>query len=94
MLHDAPGDVLRLVEHPDFQLAVPTPDHFIPLLYVAALAAEADEPAVRLIDGSAFGSLSMACYGVGVSGPLGGDTATGGAAMPDPTDVPAEQTNL
>ncbi|MBK9298975.1 MAG: 4,5-DOPA dioxygenase extradiol [Candidatus Microthrix sp.] len=94
VLHDAPGDVLRLVEHPDFERAVPTPDHFIPLLYVAALAAEAGEPAVRLIDGSAYGSLSMACYGVGVSGPLAGDTAAGGAAMPDPTDVPAEQTNL
>ena len=28
---DAPGDVLKLVEHRDFDRAVPTPDHFIPL---------------------------------------------------------------
>ena len=36
---DAPGDVVRLAEHPDFALAVPTPDHFIPLVYFAGLAA-------------------------------------------------------
>ena len=64
VLHDAPGEVLRLVEHPDFEPAVPTPDHFIPLLYVAALAAEADTPAEILVDGYAYGSLSMACYGI------------------------------
>ena len=38
VLQDEPGDVLRLVEHPDYQQAVPTPDHFIPLLYFAGLA--------------------------------------------------------
>jgi len=34
----APADVVRLQEHADFALAVPTPDHFIPLLYLAGLA--------------------------------------------------------
>jgi 4,5-DOPA dioxygenase extradiol len=93
-LHDAPGDVLRLVEHSDFERAVPTPDHFIPLLYIGALAAEAGSPATILVDGYAYGSLSMACYGVGISGPLTVDSPTGGASVPDPGDVPAEQTNL
>src|SRR3546814_3063628 len=27
-----PGDLLEAAEHPDFARAVPTPDHFIPLL--------------------------------------------------------------
>ena len=37
---EAPADILRAVEHPDCHMAVPTPDHFIPLLYTAGLAAE------------------------------------------------------
>ncbi len=62
---ESPGDVLRLVEHPDYALAVPTPDHFIPLLYFAGLAAadtsSTNSPRV-LVDGYANGSLSMTSY--------------------------------
>jgi len=60
---DSPGDVLTLTGHPDYALAVPTPDHFIPLLYFAGVAAadSARQPEV-LIDGYAYGSLSMTCY--------------------------------
>src|SRR5689334_11672095 len=36
-LAHGPEDVLRLTGHPDYALAVPTPDHFIPLLYLAGL---------------------------------------------------------
>ena len=60
-----PGDILELAEHPDYALAVPTPDHFIPLLYLAGLAARRSEPAEPLVRGYAMGSLSMTCYGVG-----------------------------
>jgi 4,5-DOPA dioxygenase extradiol len=63
---DSPGDVLRLAEHPDYRLAVPIPDHFIPLVYFAGLAAADDGVAARrpdlLIDGYANGSLSMTSY--------------------------------
>ena len=60
---DSPGDVLSLPGHPDYHLAVPTPDHFIPLLYFAGVAGadSARRPEV-LIDGYAYGSLSMTCY--------------------------------
>src|SRR5690606_39005782 len=61
------GDVLTVTQHPDFALAVPTPDHFIPLLYIAALAAEEGVPADALVRGYAMGSVSMTCYGVGMS---------------------------
>jgi 4,5-DOPA dioxygenase extradiol len=94
-LRDDPGEVLRLVEHPDFARAVPTSDHFIPLLYLAAVAAEAGTPADRFVDGYAYGSLSMACYGVDVATPAVATDARGaGAALPDPDEVPTELTNL
>src|SRR6478752_7042858 len=38
LMTSAPGDVAKLQEHDAFELAVPTPDHFIPLLYLAGLA--------------------------------------------------------
>jgi 4,5-DOPA dioxygenase extradiol len=57
-----PSDVVALRDHDAFDLAVPTPDHFIPLLYLAGLAAAADRPAQVLIDGYAMGSLSMTSY--------------------------------
>jgi 4,5-DOPA dioxygenase extradiol len=95
VLRDEPGEVLRLVEHPDFERAVPTPDHFIPLLYTAALAAEAGEPADRFVDGYAYGSLSMACYGAGLGDlPPPDDAGGGSAAVPDPAEAPADNTNL
>ena len=41
MLIEKPGEVAALQDHADFDLAAPTPDHFIPLLYLAGLAAAA-----------------------------------------------------
>jgi 4,5-DOPA dioxygenase extradiol len=57
-----PADVVSLARHPDFARAVPTPDHFIPLLYLAGLAEHAGRPPRVLIDGHALGSLSMTSY--------------------------------
>lgn len=88
-LEDDPAAILKVTEHPDYALAVPTPDHFIPLLYLAGLAAQ-DGPARPLVRGYAMGSLSMTCYGVGVD--LGAAKEAGGAATL-PRDVPADQTN-
>ena len=44
--------------HPDGRLAVPTPDHYLPLLYVAALRRPGDAVAT-VTDGMEAGSLSM-----------------------------------
>lgn len=62
-----PGNILDLQGHQHFSVAVPTPDHFIPLLYLAGLAAHDGAAADVLVDGYAMGSLSMTAYGV--SGP-------------------------
>lgn len=85
-----PGDILKVSEHPDYPSAVPSPDHFIPLLYVAGLAAE-EGAAAALVRGYAMGSISMTCYGVGVSHSHC-DQATGAAKLPP--DVPPDQTNV
>jgi 4,5-DOPA dioxygenase extradiol len=90
-LANAPGDILNVTQHPDFALAVPTPDHFIPLLYIAALAAEEGVAADALVRGYTMGSVSMTCYGVGVTKEHGEDTA-GAAELP--RDVPPDQTNM
>lgn len=84
------ADILNVVEHPDYALAAPTPDHFIPLLYVAGVAAASGETMDPLVRGYAMGSLSMTCYGVGAQ--LQCEEGEGAAIIP--AGVPADQTNI
>ncbi len=85
----SPGEILKLTEHPDYALAVPTPDHFIPLLYIAGIAAR-HGAADALVQGYAMGSLSMTCFGVGTE--LGAKAAEGAATLPP--GVPPDQSNM
>ena len=87
----SPGEILKIADHADYHLAVPTPDHFIPLLYIAALAAEREGAAEALLRGYAMGSISMTCYGAGMGIAPAAET-TGAAALP--AGVPADQTNM
>lgn len=89
-LVDEPGDILRLTDHPDFKLAVPTPDHFIPLLYLAGMAAATGKRPEPLVRGYAMGSLSMTCFGAGAD--LACREEHGAATLP--ADVPAELANI
>jgi aromatic ring-opening dioxygenase catalytic subunit (LigB family) len=84
----------RLQGHGDFSRAVPTPDHFIPLLYFAALADAAAEPAKILIDGYAMGSISMTCYTLDCRCAAAEDDLRPAAPIPDPAIVPAEDSNV
>lgn len=88
-MQENPADILKLVEHPDYGHAVPTPDHFIPLLYTAGLAAE-EGCAISVIQGYSLGSLSMTSYAAGAES-LTCVQATSSATFP--VDVPADQTN-
>jgi 4,5-DOPA dioxygenase extradiol len=86
-----PGEIPRLAEHPDFALAVPTPDHFIPLLYLAGLAAVEGVPAEVLARGYTMGSISMTCYGLGAKVVLRQEPE---CAARLPNGVPPDQTNM
>jgi len=87
-----PGRVLDLAAHPDYPLAVPTPEHWLPLLYLAGLAHAAGKAATIIVDGYDMGSLSMTSYGL--DAPTSGTShGGGGPAFPDPRTIPADDTN-
>ncbi len=96
MLSD-PTAVARLDAHRDYREAVPTPDHFIPLLYLAGLAgtgvgaADPPQDVNVLVDGYAYGSLSMTAYTLGLNCSDGGDEH-GSPRAPD--SVPADESNI
>lgn len=64
LMTESPGDITQLASHEHAALAAPTPDHFLPLLYLAGMAVASGTPAEVLVDGYAYGSLSMASYTV------------------------------
>jgi 4,5-DOPA dioxygenase extradiol len=92
MLTD-PTDIARLDGHGDFRRAVPTPDHFIPLLYLAGLAGAAGGVTDVLIDGYTYGSLSMTAYTLGMSNPPV-TSSSAAATEPAPAHAPPEATNI
>ena len=93
LMGERPGDAAELLEHADYRQSAPTPEHFLPLLYIAGLAAAAGTSADVLVDGYAYGSLSMTAYTVGANVPAANSTAPPGAA-PLSTEVPPEASNL
>jgi 4,5-DOPA dioxygenase extradiol len=91
VLTSTPGDAAGLRSHPDYRSAAPTPDHFIPLLYLAGLAAAAGRTATVLVDGYAYGSLSMAAYTLDADCDRGGGGGEAGLGVPD---GPADSINI
>ncbi|WP_344860708.1 4,5-DOPA dioxygenase extradiol [Planomonospora alba] len=91
MLGD-PASAAALGGHRDFERAVPTPDHFLPLLYLAGLAGADGGGTAVLVDGYAYGSLSMTAYTLDAACPGAGDGGT--PAPPLPGDVPPDASNI
>ena len=86
----SPSEIVGITAHEDFELAVPTPEHFLPVVYLAGLAATAGETAHVLVDGYAMGSLSMVSYTLGCE-QLEPEGVGGSPVLPD---VPADETNI
>jgi len=89
-----PIDVVRLDAHGDFRRAVPTPDHFIPLLYLAGLAGAGGGSTDVLIDGYTYGSLSMTAYTLGLPTITDMGTTSADEQPPVPADVPPDTSNI
>ena len=64
VLRRDPSQLADLVESADFSLAVPTPDHFLPLAYLAGLASSAATVPSTFAEGCVLGSLSMTSYAI------------------------------
>ena len=93
LLTSAPAETPRLARHPDHEHAAPTPDHLVPMLYLAGLAAAAGAPPDVLVDGYAYGSLSMTSYTLGAPHPPTVTPVTPAAPLPPGDVVPPESTN-
>lgn len=59
-----PSKLGDLVRSDDYRLAVPTPDHFLPLAYLAGLASVAASTPTVFAQGCTLGSLSMTSYAI------------------------------
>jgi 4,5-DOPA dioxygenase extradiol len=91
----SPQHLLDVEGRPDFDLAVPTPDHFIPLLYLAGLAQEAGGCGEVIVDGYMGGSLSMTSYILGQAAQPGVHRRQPSAAgLPESDRVAPDETNM
>src|SRR4051794_5262805 len=88
----SPTEFATMDAHADYGRAVPTTDHFIPALYLAGLAGAAgDQETSVLVDGYAYGSLSMTAYTLGLDC---GQTAETAGAPSAPPGLPPDNSNI
>lgn len=94
VLTEKPSEAPALRHHGDYAQSAPTPDHFIPLVYIAGLAGVAKRPLDVLVDGYAFGSISMAAYTLDANCPTDAADARPSAGVPDPAVTPPDDANI
>ncbi len=88
-----PQDLMNVAQHPAYLQAVPTPEHFLPLAYLAGLSAAAGQPAEVLVEGGTMGSLTMTSYVLGCGVVQKPAASLPAASLPDPAQVPPQDTN-
>ena len=57
-----PASLPQIIDHPDWSKAAPTPEHFIPLLYLAGVACESESHPEVVVEGGTMGSLTMTSF--------------------------------
>ena len=64
LMKEEPAQLGDLLDSDDYRLAVPTPDHFLPLAYIAGIASGLAGRTTTFAEGCTMGSLSMTSYRV------------------------------
>jgi len=62
IMTENPAALPEIIDDPAFRMAVPTPDHFLPLAYLCGIASANRQTAEVLVGGPAYGSLTMTSY--------------------------------
>lgn len=62
LMKSNPSGLTSLTQHDAYSLAVPTPDHFLPLAYIAGIASVTDAQVTVFNDERTMGSLSMTSF--------------------------------
>ena len=57
-----PTEIIALLDHPHARKAVPTAEHFLPIVYIAGIAEASGKTLDVLVGGCELGSLSMTSY--------------------------------
>lgn len=91
LMTTSPAELPSIRQHPDYALAVPTEEHFIPLLYLAGMATAAGKVSDVLVEGFSMGSISMTAYTLDYDGETGTNDQRGSVPV---TDIPGEQSNI
>ncbi|MDQ9172007.1 4,5-DOPA dioxygenase extradiol [Oxalobacteraceae bacterium R-40] len=89
-----PEKLVNIHEHAEYRRAVPTGEHFLPLAYLAGLASAAKQTPEVLVDGGAMGSLTMTSFVLGCAGVAAPTMQKASAPIPNPRDVPPQDTNI
>lgn len=62
IMDDDPSSLPQVTDEASYDMAVPTPDHFLPLAYLCGVAAADQRTAEVLVGGAAYGSLTMTSF--------------------------------
>lgn len=93
MMTTRPEELMNAANHPAYSLAVPTPEHFLPLAYLAGLSSAGGGPVDVLLEGGAMGAITMTSFTLGCATIRQSALLQTAAFLPNPADVPPEDTN-